>query len=107
MKGITFGEAIEIIESLPEEQRESLIEIVRRRLLEERRERDLPKALKRQGWNMYGVRLGRGRWTTLYASFPYENAYMEQYETPAKRNEAHQDTLECCRKAINDRQVQE
>ncbi|MBI5125818.1 MAG: hypothetical protein HZA70_06250 [Planctomycetes bacterium] len=39
MKGITFGEAIEIIESLPEEQRESLIEIVRRRLLEERRER--------------------------------------------------------------------
>jgi len=39
MKGITFGEAIEIIESFPEEQRESLIEIVRRRLLEERRER--------------------------------------------------------------------
>ncbi|GAB4415705.1 MAG: hypothetical protein OHK0032_11840 [Thermodesulfovibrionales bacterium] len=39
MKGITFAEALEIIESLPEEQKESLIEIVRNRLIEERRDR--------------------------------------------------------------------
>jgi hypothetical protein len=36
---ITFQKALEIIESLPEEQRESLIDIVKRRLIEERRDR--------------------------------------------------------------------
>ena len=39
MKGATFDNVIEIIESLPEEQRESLIEIVKKRLIEERRDR--------------------------------------------------------------------
>ena len=39
MAGVTFQKALEIIESLPTEQRESLIEIVRRRLIEERRDR--------------------------------------------------------------------
>ena len=39
MKTGTFDEALEIIESFPEEQRESIIEIVKRRLTEERRER--------------------------------------------------------------------
>jgi hypothetical protein len=39
MENITFQKALEVIESLPEEQRESLIEIVRRRLIEERRDR--------------------------------------------------------------------
>ena len=39
MKGATFDNVIEIIESLPEEQRESLIEIVKKRLIEERRNR--------------------------------------------------------------------
>jgi len=38
MKTATFDEALEIIESFPEDQRESIIEIVRRRLIEERRE---------------------------------------------------------------------
>ena len=37
MKGVNFQEALEIIESFPEDQRESLINIVKRRLLEERR----------------------------------------------------------------------
>jgi len=37
MAGITFNKALDIIESLPEEQKESLIEIVRNRLIEERR----------------------------------------------------------------------
>ncbi len=35
----TFQKALEIIESLPEEQRESLMDIVKRRLIEERRGR--------------------------------------------------------------------
>ncbi|MBW1759838.1 MAG: hypothetical protein JRG68_07835 [Deltaproteobacteria bacterium] len=39
MKTTTFDEALEIIESFSEEQRESIIEIVNRRLAEERRER--------------------------------------------------------------------
>ena len=39
MKEVTFQKALEIIESLPEEQREAFIEIVKRRLIEERRDR--------------------------------------------------------------------
>jgi len=39
MSSVTFQEAMDAVESLPEEQRESLIEIVRRRLAEERRDR--------------------------------------------------------------------
>jgi ribosome recycling factor len=35
----TFNEALDIIESFPEEQKESIIEIVKHRLTEERRER--------------------------------------------------------------------
>ena len=35
----TFQQALEIVESLPEEQRESLMDIVKRRLIEERRDR--------------------------------------------------------------------
>ena len=38
MRTATFAEALEIIESLPEEQRETIIEIVKRRLIEEKRE---------------------------------------------------------------------
>jgi ribosome recycling factor len=39
MKTTTFDEALDIIESFPEEQREAIVEIVKRRLTEERRER--------------------------------------------------------------------
>lgn len=39
MTEVNFQKALEIIESFPEEQRESLIEIVRHRLVEERRDR--------------------------------------------------------------------
>jgi len=39
MKTSTFDEALEIIDSFPEEQKESIIEIVKHRLTEERRER--------------------------------------------------------------------
>jgi len=39
MKTTTFDEVLDIIESFPEEQRESIVEIVKRRLTEERRER--------------------------------------------------------------------
>ena len=37
MRGVTFPDALDIIESLPEEQRESLMEIVKHRLIEEKR----------------------------------------------------------------------
>jgi hypothetical protein len=33
---VTFSEALELIESLPEEERRDLLDIVRRRLVEER-----------------------------------------------------------------------
>lgn len=39
MKTTTFDEALDIIESFPEEQRESMVEIIKHRLIEERRER--------------------------------------------------------------------
>ena len=39
MKTVTFNEVLEIIESFPEEQRESIVEIVKLRLVEERRAR--------------------------------------------------------------------
>jgi ribosomal protein S4 len=39
LETVTFDKVLEIIESLPEEQRESIIEIVKLRLAEERRER--------------------------------------------------------------------
>ncbi len=39
MKSITFNDALEVVESLPEDQRESLLEIVRHRLIEERRDK--------------------------------------------------------------------
>ena len=38
MASKTFQEALEIVESLPEEQRKSLMDIVKRRLMEERRD---------------------------------------------------------------------
>ena len=39
MKTTTFDKALEIIESFPEEQRESMIGIVKRRLIEEKRKK--------------------------------------------------------------------
>jgi len=38
MKTPTFDEVLDIIESFPEDQRESIVEIVKLRLIEERRE---------------------------------------------------------------------
>ena len=38
MSTLTFQEALELIESLPSEERQSLIDLARRRLVEERRE---------------------------------------------------------------------
>ena len=39
MKSATFNDVLEVVESLPEDQRESLLEIVKNRLIEERRDR--------------------------------------------------------------------
>ena len=55
MENITFQMALEVIESLPEEQRESLIDIVKRRLIEERRDR-LASALGRRKKNISAVK---------------------------------------------------
>ncbi len=38
MGTVTFREALELIESLPDEERRDLIDIVKRRLIEERRD---------------------------------------------------------------------
>ncbi len=46
MRNITFQKALEMIESLPEEQRESLMDVVKQRLIEERRDR-LAKGIKK------------------------------------------------------------
>ena len=45
MKTVTFDEALDIIESFPERQRESIVDIVKRRLTEERRE-ELAQTIK-------------------------------------------------------------
>ena len=39
MKSASFNDALEVVESLPEDQKESLLEIVRNRLIEQRRDR--------------------------------------------------------------------
>ena len=59
MEAITFQRALEIIESLPEDQRESLIEIVKHRLIEERRNR-LARSIKeaRQDYRQGKVKRG-------------------------------------------------
>jgi len=36
---VTFQEALDIVESLPEDQQENLIEVIQRRLIEHRREK--------------------------------------------------------------------
>jgi hypothetical protein len=46
MKGVTFNDALETVESLPEEQRETLIDIVRNRLIEKRRDK-LAQSIKK------------------------------------------------------------
>ena len=46
MRNITFQKALEIIESFPEEQRESLMDVIKQRLIEERRDR-LSKGIKK------------------------------------------------------------
>ena len=45
MGTVTFREALELIESLPEEDRRDLLDIVRQRLVEERRA-DIAKAIQ-------------------------------------------------------------
>jgi hypothetical protein len=37
--GVTFQEVLDIVESLPEYQQEDLVDIIRRRLIEQRRDR--------------------------------------------------------------------
>ena len=47
MESVTFDKALEMMESLPEEQRESIIEIVKLQLAEERRQ-SLARTIKEE-----------------------------------------------------------
>lgn len=69
MKGITFDKVIELIESLPEEQRESLVEIIRKRLLEKRRER-LAKSIKKAREEYARGKVKRGTVDELMRQLP-------------------------------------
>lgn len=56
---VTFSEALELIESLPEEERRDLLDIVRRRLVEERRA-EIAKSIQaaREEWVRGEVKRG-------------------------------------------------
>ena len=69
MKGATFNEVIEIIESLPEEQRESLVEIIKRRLLEKRRDR-LARSIKKAREEYAQGKVKRGTVDELMRELP-------------------------------------
>ena len=74
MKGVNFQEALEIIESFPEEQRESLVEIVKYRLVEERRNRlaqsikEAREEFRRGEWPIPRAGLSPARYTALWAA---------------------------------------
>ena len=76
MKTITFNDALEIVESLPEEQRESLIEIVKN-ISEKNEGIGLRSALRNQERSMHEVISEKVRYMTLCARLQDENAYME------------------------------
>lgn len=59
MKGITFDEALELVESLPEEQRETLVEIIKRRLIEERKNK-LVKSIKKARVELASGKIRKG-----------------------------------------------
>ena len=59
MKGITFDEALELVESLPEEQRETLVEIIKRRLIEERKNK-LAKSIKQAREELASGKIRKG-----------------------------------------------
>lgn len=59
MSGVTFNSALEMVDSLPEEQREALIEIVKNRMVEARREK-LSKAIKQARKEYASGRIRRG-----------------------------------------------
>jgi hypothetical protein len=58
-KGATFDEVLDMIDSLPVEQKESLIEIVRNRLIEDSRDR-LAKNIKKARKEYGRGEIGRG-----------------------------------------------
>jgi len=59
MKGITFDEALELVESLPEEQRETLVEIIKRRLIEERKNK-LVRSIKKAREELASGKIRKG-----------------------------------------------
>ena len=69
MKGVNFQEALEIIESFPQDQRESLIDIVKRRLLAERRNQ-LARSIEEAREELQRGEVKKGTVDDLMSEFP-------------------------------------
>ena len=64
---VRFDEVLEAVEALPEEQQEGLIDIVRRRQIERRRDPSL-RASRRRAASWPRALFAEGRWTSCSAS---------------------------------------
>ena len=69
MGAVTFSEALELIESLPEEERRDLLDIVRRRLVEERRA-EIAKSIQAAREDWVGGEAKRGTVDDLLRELP-------------------------------------
>ena len=69
MGAVTFSEALELIESLPEEDRRDLLDIVRRRLVEERRA-EIAKSIQAARGEWAGGEVTRGTVDDLLRELP-------------------------------------
>ena len=69
MGAVTFSEALELIESLPEEDRRDLLDIVRRRLVEERRA-EIAKSIQAAREEWAGGEVKRGTVDDLLRELP-------------------------------------
>jgi hypothetical protein len=69
MGTVTFREALELIESLPEEERRDLIDIVKRRLIEERRD-EIAKSIQAARGEFTRGEVKRGTVENLHRKLP-------------------------------------
>jgi len=69
MASVTFREALELIESLPEEERRDLIDIVKRRLIEERRN-EIAKSIQAARGEFTRGEVKRGTVDDLFRELP-------------------------------------
>jgi len=74
-QAVTFQDALDIVESLPEDQQEDLIDIIRRRLIEHRRENLAEHIREARGEYMRGE-VHRGTVDDLMKEIADENPHM-------------------------------